>query len=46
MPLTGMDGDLGAMALYSGQSVGLVHDVLPAAQIIAGIVAGAAAILR
>jgi nitronate monooxygenase len=38
MPLRGMTGDLEAMALYAGQSVGLVGDVAPAAHIVARIV--------
>ncbi len=37
-PLQGMTGDLEAMALYAGQSVGLVGDVEPAAHIVARIV--------
>lgn len=34
MPLPGMSGDLEAMALYAGCSAGLVHEVLPAAEIV------------
>src|SRR5919202_3876820 len=34
-PLPGMTGDLEEMALYAGQSVGLVHDSAPAAGIVA-----------
>jgi NAD(P)H-dependent flavin oxidoreductase YrpB (nitropropane dioxygenase family) len=34
MPLPGMTGDLADMALYAGQSVNLVHDILPAARLI------------
>jgi NAD(P)H-dependent flavin oxidoreductase YrpB (nitropropane dioxygenase family) len=34
MPLPGMRGDLEAMALYAGQSAGLVREVLPAARIV------------
>jgi NAD(P)H-dependent flavin oxidoreductase YrpB (nitropropane dioxygenase family) len=34
MPLPGMTGDLADMALYAGQSVNLVHEVLPAARLI------------
>lgn len=37
MPLPGMTGDVEAMAMYAGQSVGLVHDVKPAAQIVSDI---------
>jgi NAD(P)H-dependent flavin oxidoreductase YrpB (nitropropane dioxygenase family) len=36
MPLPGMRGDLDDMAMYAGQSTGLVHDVAPAADIVAG----------
>jgi NAD(P)H-dependent flavin oxidoreductase YrpB (nitropropane dioxygenase family) len=41
MPLAGMTGDLDEMALYAGQSAGLVNDVLPAAEIVARIVSEA-----
>ena len=34
-PLPGMTGDLEEMALYAGQSVGLVHDTAPAGDIVA-----------
>jgi len=34
MPMPGMTGDLADMALYAGQSVNLVHEVLPAARLI------------
>ena len=33
-PELGMTGDLEAMALYAGQSVGLIHEVLPAGEIV------------
>jgi NAD(P)H-dependent flavin oxidoreductase YrpB (nitropropane dioxygenase family) len=45
MPLPGMSGDLEAMALYAGQSAGLVTDVVSAADIVARIVGDAAAVL-
>jgi nitronate monooxygenase/enoyl-[acyl-carrier protein] reductase II len=45
MPLPGMSGDLEEMALYAGQSVGLVGDVAPAAEIVARIVEQAQAVL-
>jgi hypothetical protein len=38
MPTPGMSGDLEAMALYAGQSTGLINDVAPAADIVARIV--------
>ncbi|MDX6744196.1 nitronate monooxygenase [Actinocorallia sp. A-T 12471] len=38
MPLPGMAGDLEAMALYAGCSAGLVHEVEPAAEIVARVV--------
>jgi len=38
MPLPGMAGDVEAMALYAGQSAGLVNDLAPAADIVARIV--------
>ena len=37
-PLPGMTGDLEEMALYAGQSVGLVHDSAPAREIVAQLV--------
>jgi NAD(P)H-dependent flavin oxidoreductase YrpB (nitropropane dioxygenase family) len=37
IPVSGMAGDLGAMALYAGQSVGLLHDQAPAGQIVTEI---------
>lgn len=45
MPLPGMTGDLEGMALYAGQSAGLIHDVAPAADIVRRIVAEAEAAL-
>ncbi|MCP9210437.1 NAD(P)H-dependent flavin oxidoreductase [Streptomyces sp. NEAU-Y11] len=41
VPLVGMTGDLDSMALYAGQSAGLVHEVLPASTIVARTVAEA-----
>ncbi|WUF43249.1 nitronate monooxygenase [Streptomyces sp. NBC_00483] len=38
VPLVGMRGEVDSMALYAGQSVGLVHEVLPAATIAARLV--------
>ncbi|WKX73837.1 nitronate monooxygenase family protein [Streptomyces sp. XD-27] len=46
VPVPGMSGDLGALALYAGQSVGLVHYVAPAGRIVADIAADAAALVR
>jgi hypothetical protein len=40
-----MAGDLEAMALYAGQSVGLIHEVAPAARIVAAVASQAARIL-
>lgn len=37
-PLPGMTGDLEEMALYAGQSVGLVHETAPAREIVARLV--------
>ncbi|WP_202512453.1 nitronate monooxygenase [Streptomyces sp. SID3343] len=45
MPLPGMRGDLEAMALYAGQSAGLVREVLPAARIVEGFVREATDVL-
>jgi NAD(P)H-dependent flavin oxidoreductase YrpB (nitropropane dioxygenase family) len=44
-PLTGVQGDTEAMALYAGQGAGLVHRTQPAAGIVAEIVADAERIL-
>ncbi|MFF9787462.1 nitronate monooxygenase [Streptomyces nigrescens] len=44
VPVPGMSGDLEALALYAGQSAGLVHDVAPAGCIVADIAARAAAL--
>jgi NAD(P)H-dependent flavin oxidoreductase YrpB (nitropropane dioxygenase family) len=46
IPLPGMHGDVAEMALYAGQSAALVRDIRPAADIIAGIAAEAAAIVE
>jgi nitronate monooxygenase/enoyl-[acyl-carrier protein] reductase II len=46
MPLPGMTGALADMAMYAGQSVQLVHDVRPAADLIGDIAAQAAACLQ
>ncbi|MEU5060296.1 MULTISPECIES: nitronate monooxygenase [unclassified Streptomyces] len=41
VPLAGMTGDVDAMALYAGQSAGLIRDILPAATIVARTMAEA-----
>jgi NAD(P)H-dependent flavin oxidoreductase YrpB (nitropropane dioxygenase family) len=41
MPLQGLEGRLDLMALYAGQSVGLVHDVRSATEVVGEIVTGA-----
>jgi nitronate monooxygenase len=46
LPLEGMTGDVEALSLYAGQSVGLAGVVEPAAAIVADLVAGAEATLR
>ena len=45
-PWAGSTGDVEATALYAGQSVGLVREVLPGAQIVARLVEEAEAALR
>ncbi len=45
MPLPGMLGDVAGMAMYAGQSAGLIHDVLPAAEIVRRTIAEARAAL-
>lgn len=44
-PLRTTTGDLEALALYAGESAGMVHDVRPAAERVAEIVSGAQAAL-
>lgn len=46
IPLPGMTGELADMAMYAGQSVHLVRDVRPAAEVVAGLAAEAAACLE
>jgi NAD(P)H-dependent flavin oxidoreductase YrpB (nitropropane dioxygenase family) len=41
IPVAGATGDLEAMALYAGQSAALVHDILPAAEIVGRVMAEA-----
>jgi nitronate monooxygenase len=45
-PWTGLNGDVEATALYAGQTVGLVREVLPGAQSVARLVEEAEAALR
>jgi len=45
IPLRGMEGDLEAMALYAGQSAGLVRTSGPAAEIVTALMAEATAAL-
>jgi hypothetical protein len=45
IPLRGMEGDLEAMALYSGQSAGLVRTSGPAAEMVTALIAEATAAL-
>lgn len=45
IPLREMSGELGEMALYAGQSAGIVHKVAPAGEIVRAIVAEAEAAL-
>lgn len=44
-PLRGMEGDLEAMALYAGQSAGLVRTSGPAAEVVTALIAEATAAL-
>jgi nitronate monooxygenase len=41
-PVGGTTGDVEALALYAGQSAGIVNDVLPAAAIVEELISGAA----
>ena len=45
IPVPGMTGDLEDVALYAGQSVGLVHKISPAAKIVETIASQASSIL-
>jgi NAD(P)H-dependent flavin oxidoreductase YrpB (nitropropane dioxygenase family) len=45
-PARGMSGDVESLAMYAGQSAGLIADVLPAAEIIARLVSEAQEALR
>jgi nitronate monooxygenase len=45
LPIVGMDGDVEALSLYAGQSVGLAADVRSADEIVTGLVAEAEGIL-
>lgn len=46
VPLSGMPGDLEALALYAGQSVGLVNNMAGAAEIVTDVVAHARRLTR
>jgi nitronate monooxygenase len=41
MPTPDVTGDLGGMALYAGQSAGIVREILPAAEIVRRVAAEA-----
>lgn len=45
MPMRGVEGDVAEMALYAGQSVGLVRDVRPAGEIVRALAAEAEQVL-
>ena len=44
-PLPGFEGDMEHTALYAGESCALIHDIKPAARIVADIVAEAERLL-
>jgi nitronate monooxygenase len=46
LPLTSYTGDVEALSLWAGQSVGLIHDVAPAAEIVEQLVAECDAAIR
>lgn len=46
LPLAEMEGEIEALSLWAGQSVGLVRDVRPAAEIVAELAAGLPSALR
>jgi len=46
LPLAGMEGEIEALSLWAGQSVGLAHEVRPAAEIVAELAAGLPSALR
>jgi nitronate monooxygenase/enoyl-[acyl-carrier protein] reductase II len=45
IPRPGMTGDVAGLALYAGQSAGLVHDVQPAGRLVERIAAQATAVI-
>ena len=45
-PRAELTGDIDDLSLWAGQSVGLVHEILPIREIVEGIAAEAAAVLR
>jgi NAD(P)H-dependent flavin oxidoreductase YrpB (nitropropane dioxygenase family) len=45
-PSTDASGDIDSMSLYAGQSVGLTHEIKPAAEIVQELVEGASQIIR
>jgi NAD(P)H-dependent flavin oxidoreductase YrpB (nitropropane dioxygenase family) len=45
-PSTDASGDLDSMALYAGQSAGLVREIKPAAEIVHELVEGAGQIIK
>lgn len=40
------EGDINSFPLYAGQSVGMVHDILPAGAVVVAMVEGAKSIIR
>ena len=40
------EGDIASFPLYAGQSVGMVHDILPAGAVVVAMVEGAKSIIR
>lgn len=46
LPLASYQGDIEALSLWAGQSVGLVHDVAPAAEVVSRLVAECEAAIR
>ncbi|KAL3701519.1 hypothetical protein R1sor_019541 [Riccia sorocarpa] len=46
VPNSSTSGDVESMAMYAGTGVGLIHEIIPAASVVKGLVEGAQAIIQ
>lgn len=46
MPNESTTGDLESMAMYAGEGVGLIKEILPAAQVVSSLVEGAQLLIQ